>query len=494
MNESAAVVDENVLLANFGPAPAIAATEVGAAANSSGSVLVVLDDDPTGTQTVADVYVLTSWAVEDLRWALHQRVNAFYVLTNTRSLDPETMERRNREIIASLGVAAHKDSVGFTIASRSDSTLRGHFPRETDVLADALNRSGVGPIDGLVVAPAYIDAGRFTIDSVHYMRTPRGLLPVGLSEFARDPTFGYSSSDLRAYVEEKTLGRWKRNEVVAVTLADLRSGVDAVTALLCSLRHGRPAVVDAVCDEDLRVLSLAGMAAEARGVHLLYRVGPSFVRARAGLDALPPLSRAELAAVLASPASSSHGKADLVGAPRSRYGLVVVGSHVPRTTRQLSQLEQLDNVQFVELPVPPLLTGDRDEVIEAALSGLVAATEYGDVVLCTSRELVGGDDAGASLAIAHAVSAAVVEVVSRLVTAVVPRWIVAKGGITSSDLATDAVGIRKALVKGTLLPGIVSLWEPIESRVPGVPYVVFAGNVGDDGALAEVVRRLRGEA
>jgi uncharacterized protein YgbK (DUF1537 family) len=53
-----------------------------------------------------------------------------------------------------------------------------------------------------------------------------------------------------------------------------------------------------------------------------------------------------------------------------------------------------------------------------------------------------------------------------------------------------ALGIRRAWARGTLLPGIVSLWEPVDGPAAGLPYVVFAGNVGDDDALASVVERL----
>lgn len=38
------------------------------------AVFVVLDEDPTGTQSVADLPVLTSWAVEDMAWALRNVV------------------------------------------------------------------------------------------------------------------------------------------------------------------------------------------------------------------------------------------------------------------------------------------------------------------------------------------------------------------------------------------------------------------------------------
>lgn len=70
-------------------------------------------------------------------------------------------------------------------------------------------------------------------------------------------------------------------------------------------------------------------------------------------------------------------------------------------------------------------------------------------------------------------------------------FIVAKGGITSSDLASKALSAKKATVLGPVIPG-VPLWKmDEESRFPGIRYVVFPGNVGDETALAEVCNRLR---
>jgi uncharacterized protein YgbK (DUF1537 family) len=123
---------------------------------------------------------------------------------------------------------------------------------------------------------------------------------------------------------------------------------------------------------------------------------------------------------------------------------------------------------------------------DRALAGLAE----GDVVVSTTRSPVTGADPQASLAIARRVSAALVEVVRGVMSATRPRFVLAKGGITSSDVAAVGLGIERAVVRGTLLPGIISVWEPIDGPAVGVPYVVFPGNVGDAGALAEVVEVL----
>lgn len=446
-----------------------------AAALEGGPHLVVLDDDPTGTQSVAGIPVLTTWGVGDLRWALRRPENACYVLTNTRSLPAADAATRNREVIRALAEAAHLEGIDYVVASRSDSTLRGHFPLETDVLAEEEARHG-RPVDGVVLVPAYLQAGRFTIDSVHWMATPAGAVPVGQSEFAADATFGYRNSDLCAWVEEKTGGRILAGQVLAITCTDLRvGGPGRVAELLGLLRAGRPAVVDAVQEDDLRVLALASVRAESAGARLLYRVGPSFVRARVGQDERPPLTAG-----------------DLRDLSRGGHGLVAVGSHVRLTTRQLAELRELGGITELELDVPTLLDGTtRDEHIARTARAAAAAMTESDVVIRTSRTLITGEDPEASLSIARRISAALVDTVAAAVRVTRPAWVVAKGGITSSDIATESLGIRRAIARGALLPGIVSLWEPVAGPFQGTPYVVFAGNVGDDHSLAEVVAKLR---
>lgn len=471
---------EAELLAPLPPVRPVAATDVAARLRSAPR-LVVLDDDPTGTQTTADLPVLTTWTVADLRWALRRPSTAFFVLTNTRSLAPEDAATRNREIVRALHEAARAENVAYVVASRGDSTLRGHFPLETDVLAEELTSLGAAP-DGVVLVPAYIEAGRLTIDSTHWMRTPQGLLPVGESEFAKDATFGYRSSGLPEWVEEKTAGRVPADKVVRITLTDLRTGgPDHVADRLAGLRDGATAVVDAVCDDDLRVLALALAAAEERGTRLLYRVGPSFVRARAGQSAQPPLTAAELKPLRAD-------------AP---HGLIVVGSHVSLTTRQVDRLREQQGAPLAEfeLDVAQLLDPARREAhLDETAAAAVAALAGADTVIRTSRTVVTAEDPEESLAISRSVSAALVETVRRVHATRRPAFVIAKGGITSSDTATHGLEIRRAWARGTLLPGIVSLWQPVDGPATGIPYIVFAGNVGGDDALADAVALLRSAA
>jgi uncharacterized protein YgbK (DUF1537 family) len=470
-------ISESELLGALPPVRAVDAGTVAARVAESGRVLVVLDDDPTGTQTVAGVPVLTAWSVDDLRWAVRQGSAVLYVLTNTRSLEADEAAARNREVVQALIEAARAEQQTFALVSRGDSTLRGHYPLETDVLAETVTAHHGVRVDGVLLCPAYVDAGRLTVGDVHWMRTAQGMLPVGESEFARDASFGYRSSNLRDFIAEKTDGRWSAADVLSISIDDIRlGGQDRVAQLLATLHDGRPAVVNATCDDDLRVVALAALAVEERGRTLLYRTGPSFVRARAGLSARPPLRPDEL-----------YSAAD--PAP---HGLVVVGSHVSQTTRQLERLRSAGGIAELELEVAALLDPQRRDVhISAVADDVIGALDDVDVVVRTTRQLVTGADPAASLSIARHVSQALVDVVRGVAAARTPLFVVAKGGITSSDVATHGLGIRRAWVRGTMLPGIVSAWAAVDGAAPGMPYIVFAGNVGDDDALAHVVNTLR---
>lgn len=432
---------------------------------ADGRVLVVLDDDPTGTQTVHDVNVLTAWSVDLLRRELEGADTCFYVLTNSRGLPTAAAQDLNREIARNLQAASRAAGRAFVVASRSDSTLRGHYPAEIDALGEVLG------IRAHLVVPAFFEGGRYTIEGVHYVREGDELVPAALTEFARDRDFGYAHSDLREWIEEKSRGRWRAGEVGAITLDDLRrGGPQAVSAKLSAARG--PVVTDAASYADLDVLVAGLLEAEARGQSLLYRTAASFVRVRAGIDPRPLLTARELEEQA-----------------RGRGVLIVVGSYVARTTRQIERVAELPNVEAVELSVPAILDpaargGELQRAIERVSAGLDAGRH---VMVYTSRA-VAADARASLLSIGPQISNALVELVRRLDTP--PRLIIAKGGITSSDVATAGLSVQRARVLGQIRPG-VPVWQlGAESRFPGMSYVVFPGNVGDDFTLAQIVTEL----
>jgi uncharacterized protein YgbK (DUF1537 family) len=219
------------------------------------------------------------------------------------------------------------------------------------------------------------------------------------------------------------------------------------------------------------------LLAERAGKSFLFRSGPSFVRALSGMGSKAPLRGAEI-----WPSGRRH-----------EHGLIVVGSHVSQTSRQVAALRARAGITAIELDVPAVLSG-ADDVVAATARQVADALGGSDVLLYTSRTFVLGSDDADSLATARKVSAALSRTV-RAALAAKPAWVIAKGGITSHDVALHGLGIRRAEVTGQLFPGVISMFRPLDAapEAIGVPYVVFAGNVGDDETLGQVVAILKGE-
>jgi uncharacterized protein YgbK (DUF1537 family) len=433
------------------------------------STLIVMDDDPTGCQTVHDVPILTTWPVEALR-AEFGRSPVFFILTNSRSLPaPEAIEL-NREVARNIVKAASSTGRRFMVISRSDSTLRGHFRAEIETLTAEF---GWGNAVKLCI-PAFFEGGRFTIDDVHYVKEGDELVPAAETPYAKDPSFGFASSNLKDYVCEKTGGAVAREEVCSISLQDIRrGGPETVAAKLAGCGDGSFCVVNACDRSDMDVVALAVFRAMETGKRFLFRTAAALIPALFGLAPRALLDAGEFPP------------------PQKGCGLVVVGSFVPMSSRQLAHLLEHGGVYGVGLDVRRLLSAEgKDEIERVTDEANRSAGARRDTVIYTSRELVTGATAGESIRIQADVAAALITIVRGL--RAVPRYVLAKGGITSHDTAAKALGVRRAVVAGQIIPG-VPVWRLGEdSRFPGMSYIVFPGNVGTETSLTDVVRALRG--
>ncbi|GAA5187172.1 four-carbon acid sugar kinase family protein [Rugosimonospora acidiphila] len=447
----------------------------------AGRMIGVLDDDPTGSQSVHGVQVVTVPDPAESERALAGPAPTAFVLTNTRSLAEPDAVALAESVAGDLLALAARAGRPIDLVSRSDSTLRGHVLAEIGAL-DRARRAAVGRgHDAVLFVPTYLEAGRVTAGDVHWARIGERFVPVSETEFARDATFGYGTSNLREFLVAAGRGAVAEHRVHSIGLTDIRrGGPDRVAELLDGVGPGDLVVVNALDYADLETVALAALNVEATGKSLLYRTGPSFVRALDGQEPKPALTGAQI----------------WPGGHPGGHGLIVVGSHVGQTSRQVEALRSRCDVIPVELDVPELLaSGDPAAYVARAAARVTEGLSRSDVLLLTSRTLVGGAIGDAGLSIARRVSAAVADVVRRALAAG-PSWVLAKGGITSHDVAVSGLGIRRAEVAGQLFEGMVSLYRPVSARerAVGRPYVVFAGNVGDERALADVVARMSAEA
>lgn len=441
---------------------------------SSIPILVVLDDDPTGTQTCHDINVLTKWDIPLLtttfRSDLTQSTRGFFILTNSRALHPDEATQLIKEICQNLLEVARQLNIDFEIVLRSDSTLRGHFPLEADAASEVL-----GVADVWILAPFFLQGGRYTIDDVHYVAEGDNLVPAAETPFAQDASFGYKSSNLRDWIVEKSKGVIVPNRVKSLSLQDVRTGgPDEVCKQIMNFEKGSVVIVNAAAEEDMDVVMLGILQASAQGRKLLYRSGAALVSSRLGIKPIPPKS------------------ADALKLDKSVGGLVIAGSYVPKTTAQLKTLREKagDRLTTIELQVDDLLHSQEtaSSKVQIAIDAAQKEIKRGqDVLVMTSRKLITGKDERESLNIGSVVAKSLVNFLQGLQTR--PRYIIAKGGITSSDMATKGLKMKCAAVVGQAAPG-VPLWECFEetSKWAGIPYIVFPGNVGSEDTLYEVVK------
>ncbi len=433
--------------------------------------IIVLDDDPTGSQTVHSCLLLTRWDVDTLKQGLRDAAPLFFVLTNTRGMSADKAASVTREVCVNLKQAlADLKATGHTInplmVSRSDSTLRGHYPVETDVIAEVL-----GPFDAHFLVPAFFEGGRITRDSVHYLMVDGKPVPVHETEFARDSVFGYAHSYLPDYVEEKTKGRIKADAVQRFLLTDVRG--DSVERLM-ALDGNACCVVDAESQRDLDHFCSQLMAAARHGKRFLFRSGASLLTALAQLPPQP-----------VRPEAMREYVRD------GRAGAVIVGSHVSKTTQQLTELLKMPDTAAIEIDVETI-AGERQVLLDTIATQAEQLHTLGKtVVIYTSRTEKTFADQATRLAFGEMVSAFLMAVVHRL-----PRtlgFLISKGGITSNDVLSSGLRLPTSRVVGQILPGCSVVRCPASHpRYPLLPVVIFPGNVGDQHALATAYSRLAG--
>ena len=438
--------------------------------------LVVLDDDPTGVQTVHDVSVYTDWEEESIRKGFEEKEAMFFILTNSRSFSVEETTKVHQDIAARVAKVARELGQDFMIISRGDSTLRGHYPLETQLLADGLTKNEGVVIDGEIICPFFPEGGRYTMDNIHYVKEQDNLVPAGMTEFARDKTFGYKSSDLTEYVEEKTEGKYHKEDCITISLDELNAlDVQGIKDKLMSAQNMAKIIVNAVSYADLKVFCAALVLAMKAGKYYMARTAAAFTKVMGRISDQPLLGRAQLEG------DTKNG------------GIVLIGSHVKKTTDQLNCLKELDGqADFMEFQVNTVfeengLEKEVERTVKAAEEKILSGRT---VVIYTSRQLLAPENMTPEekLHISVKISNAVTSIIGKL--SVKPKFIIAKGGITSSDVGTKALRVKKARVMGQVKKGIPVWMTGEESKFPGMPYIIFPGNVGEVSTLKEIVEEL----
>lgn len=436
--------------------------------------IIVLDDDPTGTQTVHSVSVFTNWSLKSLRKGFNDSNRLFYILTNSRSMSPAETEKIHQEIAKNILTAA--EGRPFLIVSRSDSTLRGHYPLETLTLKKTLETESPLSFDGEIICPFFLEGGRLTINNHHYLATNTELIPVAETEFAKDLTFGYQHSNLEEWLKEKTSPPLTDEQILSFDLATIRQlDFATLSVQLTQLTDFKKLILNAVLNEDIAVAVIIILRSLRTGKNFLFRTAASFPQILAGITDHPLLTAS-----------------DLLPRPATKGGLIIVGSHTDLTTKQLAALLVNKRVSSylleTEVILDPLLLAEESQNLLKKISGDINRGQT--VLIYTSRTVVNAplNQKQTDLEIALLIGNALTELIENL--EVIPAYLITKGGITSSDILTKALIINHATVRGQIKPGI-PVWQSVTPpKFNQLPCIIFPGNVGHVTTLDEIVKAL----
>lgn len=435
--------------------------------NENPKTIVILDDDPTGTQTVYDVPVVTSWEKDVLENEI-LKSPTFFILTNSRSLQIEEANALAKLLGKRLNTLTKKHNKHLLVVSRGDSTLRGHYPNEVNALAEGL---GIEEHAKHILAPAFFEGGRYTFNDIHYVKEGADFIPAGETPFAKDNTFGYKNSNLKNWIIEKYEDKIDSKTIESLSIKKLRNNpLDSIISTIKNSNNSH-IVVNATTYNDLQRVALACLKNKEP---LLFRTAASFVNAISGIEARDCLSKNEIL-------TSNKGKSSLT----------VIGSYVPKTTIQLQVLKDNSDAVFLELDVSDV---QNESLFRKDINTLSVKVNHhiksnDDVILYTSRTIVKGNTKAESLDIVNRVSNGLISIIKKLTSQ--PKYIVVKGGITSSDVATKGLNVKRALVLGQILKG-VPVWKlGNETKFPNMPYIIFPGNVGNNNALYQLTKLLK---
>ena len=437
--------------------------------DTSKRTFVVIDDDPTGNQTVYDIPLLTEWNLETLINEFKKETPTFFLLTNSRSLSQEKSSDIYEEITRNLLKASEVTHRKFTIISRSDSTLRGHFSEIEIIKQSEYFKNAI-----TFFIPVMFEGGRVTINDIHYISESEQLIPVNKTPFSQDHTFAYNHANLKSYIEEKTNGRIKNNDVVSLDIESIRLlDVNTLSSKISAIESGKYCIVNALNYNDLDKVAQALLLAENSRKQIIYRTSSSFVPSYIGLTPKPLLSAEAI-----------------IDNNINTGGLIIIGSYVQKSSAQLKYvLDNANQIAVIEINVETILSNTSNTYLESLISKIDKTIKTGkDVVVYTSRKIITGKDTNTTINIASKVSQALVHIVNGIT--VRPKYLLAKGGITSHDLATKGLNMKRSKVLGQILPGI-PIWEMAEeTKFPKLLYIVFPGNVGDEKSLSKIIQTL----
>ncbi len=442
--------------------------------------IIIFDDDPTGSQTVYGCPLLLNWDEQTLEQAFAKSSPLIFILANTRSLSSVLAVKKTREICLSikkffLRQGYSKDD--YFYISRGDSTLRGHGVLEPAILAEEL-----GPFHATFHIPAFLEGGRTTENGIHYLNG----IPVHSTDFGSDNIFGFSTSDLAKWIEEKSFGKIQAENILHVEIQQLdmafnnKDGFKSLLRFLSQLENNISVVVDAKLPRHLETLAMA-IKLVSKEKRFLFRTAASFINSLSGLPPNPK-NTTDLVSL-----KSKNNEFEY------KPGLIMVGSHVKLATDQLEVLLKDNSCEGLEIQVSKLadiftLEDCQQAILELEDNLLSKIDDILDMkkipVLYTTREEMKFSSyykrMNFGLELAEFMAILVRKITHKL------GYIISKGGITTQLLLQKGLCFKQVDLKGQILPGLSIVTS--NSDQYDLPVVTFPGNLGNEKTLLESFR------
>ena len=439
--------------------------------------VIVIDDDPTGSQTVNNCLLLLKWDYSTLIKGFKSNSNLFFILANTRSLSENDAKLRLEEICYSIKKVIsteHYEHEEFIFVSRGDSTLRGHNYVEPDILNNFL-----GPFDATFHIPAFIEGKRITIDGIHFVDN----VPVCQTIFAKDKIFGYQTSNVKELLFQKSKFKISLNNIQNLKLSELKAlenkENNIVFKKLRNLKENSHVIVDVKNYSQLKKFSLA-IKKLSKQKKFLFRTAASFISSISGIK-----NNSDKQFSYSHLRRKNNDKKFLPG-------LVVIGSYVELTTIQLKKFLEICDCDPVELNVCEFLRISRLKsnceqlslFKNKFLAEMRSILKKGKTpVLFTSRKEISLNDNLEQVNfysyLAHFISELVADLKNEI------GYLIAKGGITTNVILSNGFKASYVYLQGQIVTGVSLVTLKLQNN-ENLPIVTFPGNIGNQDSLVNV--------
>ena len=436
---------------------------------------VVIDDDPTGSQTVNNCLLLLKWDYSTLTKGFKSESNLFFILANTRSLSENDARSTIEEICKNLKSVIASEAIEEEIIfiSRGDSTLRGH-----NFLEPSTINSCLGPFDATFHIPAFIEGKRLTINGSHFVNK----IPVDQTIFSKDKIFGYKTSNVKNLLFHKSKSQINLDDIQNLYLSDLEN-LDAeenniVFKKLQNLSNNQHLVVDVENYSQLQKFSKS-IKKLTKQKKFLFRTAASFI------SSISNIKRNANDEIFFSNLRIKNKEKKFLP------GLVIVGSYVELSTLQLQNLIETDNCEPIELDVFDFFRiissenhhKQRNLFKNKFLREIRFNFEKGKTpILFTSRKFM-SLDYSEQFNFCNSLSLFISEIVADLKYEI--GYLISKGGITTNMILSKGLNADYVYLEGQILTGISLVTYNLKND-KRLPIVTFPGNIGNNDSLLKI--------